>query len=215
MVGEMRNLCFDDRRIGRHAFLESLSIPIRRFAKEQVAAQLVAQVFSLSTEDDFTRARHVELQRFFQAVCGDSGSRARVDRDSEQNFRYVAYSVCGDSSATDEPRDCSFGGSVCLEKMRCTTTTSSPGPMRGSSGLSFADLSGSWRRDSLWMRSTGIFVEFQRHVTQAAVEKPALRGRDRIIADSFEMWTRSGDIPGDARFRERGLGDPNDLCQQE
>ena len=45
MVGEMRDLCFDSNRIGKHPFLDTLRIPTRRFAKEQVAAQVIAQVF--------------------------------------------------------------------------------------------------------------------------------------------------------------------------
>ena len=66
MVGEMRDLCFDDDRVGKHPFLNTLSIPTRRFSKEQVAAQAIAQVFSMRETNEFTRVRHMDLQRFFK-----------------------------------------------------------------------------------------------------------------------------------------------------
>ena len=66
MVGDLRDACFAPDRMGHHPFLEDTRIPTRRFAKEQVAAQILAQVFSIQVDKEFTRTRHFDLQRLFK-----------------------------------------------------------------------------------------------------------------------------------------------------
>ena len=66
MIGEMRDLCFDNNKVGQHPFLEFVRIPTRRFAKEQIVAQSLIQMFSLVHDGSFTKARHFDLQRFFK-----------------------------------------------------------------------------------------------------------------------------------------------------
>ena len=66
MVGAIRNECFEEGRFGSHEFLNGTRIPTRRFAREQVAAQILAQVFSLHDTDEFCRTRHIDLQKFFK-----------------------------------------------------------------------------------------------------------------------------------------------------
>ena len=51
-------------------------------------------------------------------------------------------------------------------------------------------------------------VAFQRHVTQASVEKAAVRGRAEILRDWFSGWKESGAIVGDRRYREETNRDP-------
>ena len=65
MVGDLRNECFDG--MGKHSFLKGTSdIPTRRFAREQVAAQILAQIFSLHASGGFVRTRHFDLQGLFK-----------------------------------------------------------------------------------------------------------------------------------------------------
>ena len=70
MVGDLRDTCFDD--LGQHGFLQVVSIPERRFAREQTAAQILAQVFScesnrrLDDSVEYARTRNVDLQRMFK-----------------------------------------------------------------------------------------------------------------------------------------------------
>lgn len=45
-------------------------------------------------------------------------------------------------------------------------------------------------------------VDFQRHLTQAAVEKPAITYRHRTLLDQFDVWRATGGLAGD--------GDPGD-----
>ena len=63
MVGDLRDECFEG--LGKHKFLRQTNIPTRRYAQEQVAAQILAQIFSLLESGTFTRTRHIDLQRQF------------------------------------------------------------------------------------------------------------------------------------------------------
>ena len=69
MVGDLRDMCFDD--LAGHKFLQSAAIPTRRFASEQLAAQIVAQVFAIEEGKtkgtlEFVRTRHNDLQKLFK-----------------------------------------------------------------------------------------------------------------------------------------------------
>ena len=64
MVGELRDTCFE--KLGTHPFLEGTDIPTRRFAREQVAAQILAQLYAIDESKKFTRVRHIDLQRLFK-----------------------------------------------------------------------------------------------------------------------------------------------------
>ena len=79
MVGALREECFG--RLGNHPFLKDTNIPTRRFAREQVAAQILAHVVSLGASQDFTRTRHYDLQRLFkQYTTIDAAGQELVDR---------------------------------------------------------------------------------------------------------------------------------------
>jgi hypothetical protein len=53
MVGDIRDICFGE--LGQHQFLEGVKIPTRRYSKEQVLAQILAQVFELKQSREYTR----------------------------------------------------------------------------------------------------------------------------------------------------------------
>ena len=213
MVGQMRDLCFEDARIGKHPFLDSLNIPTRRFAKEQVAAQAVAQVFSRSKETEFTRVRHVDLQRFFKrnaeipddarawiedlARTFDTLSGCLSDANQRLKNRAVAVSAVLFAWVRQMYRD---------EQLAKT----------------YAEFLHTFLGRLRWQLAKGFsmdeeyryLLEFQRHVTQAAVEKPAVQRRHEIIEELFKFWVNNGEIKGDAMFQARGLGDPEDLCRK-
>ena len=82
MVGDLRHVCFD--QLGNHPFLQATSIPTRRFAREQVAAQILAHVFSLAESTSYARTRHIDLQRLFKLKSNlDEGERETIERVSE------------------------------------------------------------------------------------------------------------------------------------
>ena len=66
MVGDLRDVCFED--LGKHDFLESTRVPTRRFSRQQLAAQILCQVFSIESKgsDSFTTTRHIDIQNLFK-----------------------------------------------------------------------------------------------------------------------------------------------------
>ncbi len=45
MIGQLRDECYEEGRLGSHSFLAGTGMPTRRYAREHVAAQIVAQFF--------------------------------------------------------------------------------------------------------------------------------------------------------------------------
>jgi hypothetical protein len=43
-------------------------------------------------------------------------------------------------------------------------------------------------------------TDFQRNLTQAAVEKPAVRFRHDVLVNGFEHWQETGKLRGDAEY---------------
>ena len=214
MVGQMRDLCFEDEKIGKHPFLESLNIPTRRFAREQVAAQAVAQVFSLSGEDGFTRVRHVELQRFFKR----NAEIPRAARPWIENLEKTFDTLLRVFSETDlRLKNRAVAVSVVLFAWANEMHQDEP------LARSYANFVRAFLCRLKWQVAKGFamdeeyryLLEFQQYVTQAAVEKPALEGRHNIINDLFKLWRSSDEIRGDAAFKARGGEDPDDLCRAE
>jgi len=70
MGGDMRNFIFHDLPDGirNHNFFNFINVPYRRYAKEQIAAQIALNYFSLHVHEqgDFTRSRYIDLQLFFK-----------------------------------------------------------------------------------------------------------------------------------------------------
>lgn len=64
MTGDMRDAIFYD--ISKYKFFDKLSVPPRRFVKEQIAAQILLNEFSKRDENAFHRSRYVDLQEFFK-----------------------------------------------------------------------------------------------------------------------------------------------------
>ena len=174
MVGQMRDLCFEGQRIGKHPFLNSLNIPTRRFAKEQVAAQAVAQVFSMSEEKEFTRVRHVELQRFFKRYAEIPDHAQAWIEDLAKTFDTLSACL---SDANQRLKNRAVAVSVVLFAWLRQMYKDEQ------LAKSYADFLRAFLGRLRWQLAKGVdmnaeyryLLEFQRYVTQAAVEKPAVQ----------------------------------------
>ena len=217
MVGEMRDLCFNEETVGQHPFLEIVKIPTRRYAKEQIVAQSLIQMFYHDRYGTFAKARHFDLQRFFkQYVTLTEEDRAlvseltltfdtlkRVFKDEVVVFRNRAITVSATLVAwqqrvfEDENKAVQFGEFLrtFLSRLR-------------------------WQLDRradvnlIMDYEYHYFLEFQRHVTQAAVERSAVEGRHRIMTEEFLRWLSSGKLQGDEDYQNRTNIDPNELSRR-
>ena len=200
MVGEMRDRIFgraDSKGLGAHPFLQRAAIPTRRYAREQIAAQLVLQARSLQLSGEFARARHVDLQKLFKSEfeVGETSSEviavlSRVldllesqgdrwdgvlrNRAITVSFVMLAWriSMDGDDSWADDLADFA---DVFIARL-------------AEKSQAMRDL------DPTVQDSRTYLIDFQRHVTQAAVEKYAVEQRHQILQAQYEKFQRDGDI---------------------
>ena len=201
MVGELRDLCFDD--LGTHMFLASVPIPTRRFAREQLAAQVIAQVFSFEREGgpvshEFTRTRHVDIQRLFKenTVLGNDeknwihrlrgimdllAAEIAVFPPLRSRATVLSTILLAYEERIESRDEAQSLGEFVAEFVRCLTWQIRKG----------LDLD----------REYDYLVAFQRHLTQASVEKPAVSARAATFRKSYRHWLENDRrLPGDAEY---------------
>ena len=163
------------------------------------AAQILAQVFSLHDSDDFCRTRHIDLQKFFKQYGNLSDER----RELIDQVRHLL----------DLLRD-PFSGSAALRNRAITVSTVLLALRRGVTSPQQAERLASFIEEFQyrlrWQIKKGFdidqeyryLLEFQKHLTQASVEKPAFSERARILEQEFEFWLESNELTGDAEWKD-------------
>lgn len=195
MVGEGRDLLFNS--LGAHPFLQRTEVPTRRFAREQIAAQAWFEGYNLKVRGEFARARHLDLQRFIKEQYElDSGAKAAAE---ELTRTMDALELRG-GDWSGLLRNRATAVSVLLvaweaEVWRDETTTAT-----------FVEFVQAFI-DALRLKTEQIrtldptttdsrtyLIDFQRNVTQAAVEKPALEQRHRTLSDQYRHYLETGQL---------------------
>ena len=203
MVGDMRDVVFADDGIGKHPFFEWVRIPTRRYAKELTAAQVLLQIFSLSERGEFARARHIELQRFLKQYEDLDPANSLVG-DARDTLDAMSDGV---SDAAGYLRNRAVTVSLILLAWQRNVATGELGVEKfWAFASTFMERLGSQVEK---MKSFNVdaeyqhLVEFQRHLTQAAVERPALTRRHEILTRSLDQWLDDGTLEGDREYEER------------
>jgi hypothetical protein len=197
MVGQMRDLLFESDRIGEHPFFAQLGIPTRRFSKEQVAAQIMTQSFSYAEDGQFTRARHFDLQRFVKEHASVGLTDPRVDAVARTldaldsvglgailKNRAIAVSVvllAWERRLSEQP-DLLREYRVFVEAFVVRLRTQ----VERLKQLEPVD------------ERYRYLVDFQRNVTQASVEKPAVTARHAELSRQFDNWIAEHKLMGDS-----------------
>ena len=209
MVGEIRDVCFTD--IGRHDFLKSTNVPPRRYARETLAAQVLAQLFSLELLDhEFVRTRHFDLQRFFkQYAVLDDEKKALVDKTRQ--LMKMLYPAFKDSKILTS-RAVIVSTVLLAYKSRISTKQQA---------LELAAFIELFMRRLKWQVSKGIDVDreyiklldFQKYITQASSEKSSVKNRAKILKDAFAFWKRSDHkLTWDIEYESNSGKSPEEEC---
>ena len=204
MVGDLRDECFNG--LGQHAFLQGTNIPTRRFAREQVAAQILAQVFSSIESSTFARTRHTDLQRQFKL-------KNRFDDEQRETVASVSKLLDLLGTAFQEKnvlRNRAITVSTVLLAWGRVVET----PEDAENLASFVD---EFVHRLGWQVKKGLFVDqeyhyltdFQRNITQASAESSSVEARAQTLEEEFTRWLKSGEIRGDAEWKERTGLDPS------
>ena len=206
MMGRLRNICFDE--LGDHEFLRSAAIPTRRFAREQLAAQILAQVFAIEEGRrtgvrGFARTRHNDLQRLFK-------DNTRLTEDQNiivERVRRTMDLLAQQIRAFPALRSRAIVLSAFLLAYQ-------KGVESDHEAQVLARFVSEFVRCLRWQIRKGLdvdpeyryLVDFQRHLTQASVEKPAVASRAAVLERAYDCWVRTNKLPGDEEYETENPG---------
>ena len=198
MVGELRDLCFDG--LGHHPFLSAIDIPTRRYAREQLAAQLVAQVFEIeeckrdAQEREFARVRHMDLQHLFKKHVKIGADEAGwIDR-----LRHVMDHLARQKDRLPVLRSRSIVLSLVLLAYE-------DGVDDEDVAREIADFASAFVKRLREQVGRGLdaqpqfryLIDFQRRLTQASGEKYSVAYRARELEESLRHWRETGQLKGE------------------
>ena len=195
MVGQMRDACF--KRLGVHPFLTESRIPTRRYSREQLAAQVLSQLFELETSGQFARTRHIDLQQAFKRNAHLTPEQdALVDR-TERIFENLHAPFDDLGPLTNRAMIVS---TVLLANAHRVQDHPETARQLAEFVTRFsARLKEQVAKGLEYDAPYRYLVEFQRQVTQASVERPAVAERDRVLRRGFDYWLDSRLIEGDVQ----------------
>lgn len=214
MIGDMRNAIFGDGGLGKHKFFQEIKIPYRRYAREQVAAQLVLNYFSLRKDKEYHRARYIDLQDFFKNYSTFSTTdqelilriRKNLDKITKHfgkklaliKNRAIAVSVfLFVSMLLEDKQEAKIGRFIeFFEKFIDTLK------WQVARGMDFD-------------REYRELLKFQSYVTQAAGERYAIENRQKFWEEYFAYYEKERRIKGDKEYRNRTKKDPDEERSKE
>ena len=198
MVGDLRNECFD--RIGKHSFLKGTNIPTRRFAREQVAAQILAQIFSLHVSGGYVRTRHFDLQGLFKR----NSTLTSEQRELVERVAQLLDLLAEPFGEINILRNRAITVSTVLLAWRRQIKTKEE-----ASGL--ATFVEEFVRRLNWQIKKGLLMDreyhyltgFQRNITQASAENSSVASRAAMLEEELERWMETKELRGDAVWKEK------------
>jgi hypothetical protein len=205
MSGDMHDFIFKElpQGIRNHRFFQSIGTTFRRFAAEQISAQIVLNYFSLNSDkNDFTRSRYIDLQIFFK----EKSEFSAEDIELTQQIRSILDKITK-----------VFGTDLVIVGNR---------PIAVSTFLFSAYLINKGLETKLdkFKEFMKIFIAtlkwqvkayhnfesaeeyqdmlsgFQNYVTQATGESYAIRNRHAFLAKYFDHFDKHGEIIGDTKY---------------
>ena len=211
MVGDLRDACFE--KLGMHPFLEGTKIPTRRFAREQVAAQILAQMFSIDESKRFTRTRHIDLQRLFKQNSTLSYRRQKLVDELSKLLSLLAAP---------------FSGINALRNRAITVSTVllawKSGIETPEAAIELAEFLEEFVIRLKWQIGKGLsideeyhyLIDFQRSITQASAESSSVETRADLLEEEHKHWLLTKKLKGDEGWEQNNPGcDPRKVSRLE
>jgi len=197
MTGDMRDTIFYN--IGKHAFLSKIRIPQKRFAREQVAAQIVKNEFNKRDNNDFHRSRYVDLQEFFKEYDKFTPKDKETVLIIKQRFETIDQYF---GNKLQHIGNRAIAVSVYLFVSQLLDTEKETEIKQF---LEFFEL---FLRTLKWQLPLGVqmdpayydLLKFQTNVTQAAGEKSAIERRHNFLGEYFYYYKETKKIKGDDEY---------------
>jgi len=202
MTGDMREYIFNDNGIGQHEFFKEINIPYRRYAREQVAAQIALNFYSRKLTGDFHRSRYLDLQEFFK-------ERSKFnDQDSAitQQIKDILDKI---RQHFQERLKLVNNRAIAVSVFLFVSDLIEQG--KEDEIDQFVDFFIEFTRTLKWQISKGVqmdepyydLLKFQTHVTQAAGEKYAIQNRHEFWREYFRYFKAEKAIKGDKEYFEK------------
>jgi len=206
MVGDMREVCFGEEGIGQHAFLERVNIPTRRFSREQLAAQILAQVFALKEPpEEYVRTRHFDLSRFFKEQATLDEKRRGWVAEVRRTLDVLAAAFV----TSNVLRNRAMTVSTVLLAWKANVTAQDAVAYASFIEEFLVRLNWQVQKDLFLDAEYHPFLEFQRHVTQASVESKAVKARAVFLEQQRGLWESEKVLTGDREYKARTNKDPS------
>ncbi|MFN0157352.1 MAG: hypothetical protein ACKVRP_04680, partial [Bacteroidota bacterium] len=179
------------------------SIRDRRFAREQVAAQIMINVFSKKETDEFHRSRYIDLQDFFKQKESFSTLDKKLVSEIKTNLKATSQSL-------DNRLKYINNRAMAVSVYLVANDLIQQG--KKSELNSFAVFLVKFLRTLKWQVQLGLdmnreyreLLNFQTSITQAAGEKTAIEKRHNFLKEYFNMFKKEKCIKGDKEFKKKG-----------
>lgn len=200
MTGEMRDYIFHD--IGKHEFFQGIKIPYRRFARQQVAAQIALNYYSKKETDQYHRSRYIDLQEFFK-------ERNIFSKDAKilaDEIRHKLDLIC---RHLKDKLNLIGNRAIAVSLFLFVSELIDQG--RKNEIDQFAEFLVKFMKTLSWQIRKGVqmdaqyhyLLDFQTYVTQAAGEKYAIQNRHDFLGKGFQYYKQKGAIEGDDKYSEQ------------
>ena len=192
-TGDMKDFVFQLAKT--HPFFKNISIPTRRFAREQVLAQICLNSFSLSIRKRYQSARWERLLEFF--VQFDKLDRYKTELNIVKNTLDLLDESFGHKAKELTNRALILSAYLFVENMvRLGRTKESRRFVEFY--LKFIEVMKAQARKGLdYDRKYRTVVYFYSNVTQAAFEPYSIERRQGILQEFFEYYEKTGKIKHD------------------
>ncbi len=206
MTGDMRDLIFAD--LSKYDMFKEITIPSRRFAREQVASQIVLNVFGLRKDDTFKRSRFTDLQKFFKQYQRFEKEDKAIIKEIRENLKTVYSHFSGNLKWI---RNRAMAVSVYLFVSGLVEQGK-----EAEIGL-FVKFIGKFLKTLKWQIPKGIDIDreyrellsFQTSVSQAAGERYAIQNRHTKLGEYYYYFKKNDRIIGDKEYKKANRKDPD------
>ncbi|HZX48541.1 MAG: hypothetical protein A2Z47_05855 [Thermodesulfovibrio sp. RBG_19FT_COMBO_42_12] len=206
MTGDMRDWIFHE--VVNHDFFKKINIPRRRYAKEQVAAQIALNAFSKRDNETFRRSRYVDLQDFFKQYNKfdkkDKYLISEIQKRMDMLSKYFGDKLTYISNRAIAVSVYLYASSLVDQKKEKDITL-------------FAEFLVKLLKTMKWQIPKSVqmspayydLLKLQTNIAQAAGEKTAIEKRHAFIDKYFYHYKKEGAIIGDAEYKKETGQDPS------
>ncbi len=206
MTGDIRDWIF--YTLVKHEFFKLIRIPKRRYAREQVAAQIALNAFSKRDNGAFQRSRYIDLQDFFKRYNRFSAHDKKLIKEMEYNFDIIVK-YFGEKLKYINNRAIAVSIYLFVSEML--------EPGKEKEIKKFVEFFIKFLKTLKWEIPKGVemdkpyydLLKFQTNITQAAGEKTAIQKRQDFLNEYFYFYKKKGMIKGDEEYKQETKKDPN------